>query len=219
MLFRSKARPRLAEGPLREEADHPPATTQLRIFEVEATQLSTTPVVESVAPEWSSMVLSAQPAPAPIIEAPETRLLPIPAPQAAPLSMRLMSAIVDGIIVMAAFFGFVAAFVLTCDKLSGPIQISLQTAAIASVPILIFLTLAYQFLFFTFAEATPGMRYARIGLCTLSDENPTRSQMRRRIFAAILAACPMGIGLLWACLDDEGLGWHDRISRMYQRSY
>ena len=219
LIAARKARPRLAEGPLREESDLAPSSAQLRIFEVEATQLSTTPVVESVAPEWSSMVLSAQPAPAPIIEAPETRLLPIPAPQAAPLSMRLMSAIVDGIIVMAAFFGFVAAFVLTCDKLSGPIQISLQTAAIASVPILIFLTLAYQLLFFTFAEATPGMRYARIGLCTLSDENPTRSQMRRRIFAAILAACPMGIGLLWACLDDEGLGWHDRISRMYQRSY
>jgi hypothetical protein len=43
--------------------------------------------------------------------------------------------------------------------------------------------------------------------------------MRRRIFAVILAACPLGIGFLWAWLDDDGLGWHDRISRMYQRSY
>ncbi len=215
-----KARPRLAEGPLREEADLTPASAQLRIFEVEATQLSTTPVVESVAPEWSSMVLDAQPTPAPITESPEAQFLPIPAPQAASLSLRLMSAMVDGILILTAFFGFVAAFALTCRKLGvNSISIGLQPAAIASIGTLLFLTLAYQLLFFTFGEATPGMRYARIGLCTLSDENPTRPQIRRRIFAAILAACPLGIGFLWACLDDEGLGWHDRISRMYQRSY
>jgi len=215
-----KARPRLAEGPLREEADLAPTSAQLRIFEVEATQLSTTPVVESVAPEWSSMVLGAQPAPAPFIEVPETRFMPIPAPQAAPLNRRLMSIMVDGILILTAFFGFVAAFALTCRKLGvTSISIGLQPAAIASVGTLLFLTLAYQLLFFTFGEATPGMRYARIGFCTLSDENPTRPQMRRRIFAAIFAAVPLGIGFLWACLDDEGLGWHDRISRMYQRSY
>jgi uncharacterized RDD family membrane protein YckC len=77
----------------------------------------------------------------------------------------------------------------------------------------------YQLLFFTFSEATPGMRYARIALCTFADDNPTRSAMRRRILAGVLAACPLGIGFLWAWLDDDGLGWHDRISRMYQRSY
>ena len=214
-----KARPRLAEGPLREEADLAPTSAQLRIFEVEATQLSTTPVVESAAPEWSSMVLDAQPAPAPFIEVPETRFLPIPAPQAAPLNLRLMSTMVDGILILTAFLGFIAAFAFTCQRIGGPNQISLQTAAIAAVGTLIFLALAYQLLFFTFGEATPGMRYARIGLCTLSDENPTRAQMRRRILATILAACPLGIGFLWACLDDEGLGWQDRISRMYQRTY
>jgi uncharacterized RDD family membrane protein YckC len=215
-----KARPRLAEGPLREEADLAPASAQLRIFEVEATQLSPAPVVESVAPEWSSMVLDAQPAPAPFVEVPEAQFLPIPAPQAASLSLRLMSAMVDGILIVAAFFGFVGTFAFTCSKLGlASISIGLQPAAIASIGILLFLALAYQLLFFTFGEATPGMRYARIGLCTLSDENPTRPQIRRRIFATILAACPIGIGFLWACLDDEGLGWHDRISRMYQRSY
>jgi uncharacterized RDD family membrane protein YckC len=79
--------------------------------------------------------------------------------------------------------------------------------------------LLYQLLFFTFADATPGMRYARIALCTLADDNPTRAAMRRRIFAAVLSACPLGIGFLWAWLDEDGLGWHDRISRMYQRGY
>jgi len=35
----------------------------------------------------------------------------------------------------------------------------------------------------------------------------------------MLAVCPLGLGLLWVLLDDDRLGWHDRISRMYQRTY
>jgi hypothetical protein len=63
------------------------------------------------------------------------------------------------------------------------------------------------------------MRYARIGLCTFSDDNPTREAMRRRILALILSTAPFGLGLLWTLLDEDRMGWHDRISRMYQRSY
>jgi uncharacterized RDD family membrane protein YckC len=217
-----KARPRLAEGPLREDADQAPASAQLRIFEVEADQISTAPVVESIAPEWSSILLAAHPVSAPVEthEAPFLAELP---PQTAPLNLRLMAAIVDNCIVTAALLLFVAAFAITVGKLSGgPVampQITPQIAGIAAAATWAVFTLLYQLLFFTFSEATPGMRYARIGLCTFSDDNPTRSAMRRRIFAVILSACPLGIGFLWAWLDDDGLGWHDRISRMYQRSY
>jgi uncharacterized RDD family membrane protein YckC len=219
-----KARPRLAEGPLREDADHAPVTAQLRIFEVEADQISTAPVVESTVPEWSSILLAAHPVTAPVETAEAPFLVELP-PQTAPLNLRLMAAIVDGCIVTATLLIFIGVFAITVGKLSsapaGPVmpQITLQTAAIGAAGTLAVLTLLYQLLFFTFSDATPGMRYARIGLCTFSDDNPTRSAMRRRIFAVALAACPLGIGFLWAWLDDDGLGWHDRISRMYQRSY
>jgi uncharacterized RDD family membrane protein YckC len=224
-----RARPRLAEGPLREEADQAPhgsQIAQLRIFEVEAAQISTSPVVESIAPEWSSILLAAHPVAAPV-ETPEAPFQLEHRPEAAPLNLRLMATIVDGCIITATFLCFVAAFALTVGKLSANpanlaasiVPMSLQTAAIGTAGTLAVLTLLYQLLFFTLSEATPGMRYARIGLCTLSDDNPTRSAMRRRIFATVLAACPLGIGFLWAWMDEDGLGWHDRISRMYQRSY
>jgi uncharacterized RDD family membrane protein YckC len=212
-----KARPRLAEGPLREEADQTAEAAQLRIFEVQATQISTAPVVESVAPEWSSILLAAHPVSA-VVEAPEAPFQPVSSPQTAPFGLRLMAAIVDGCIVMAALLAFIAAFAITVGKLPGN-QMTLQTAAIGVTGTLAVLALLYQLLFFTLSEATPGMRYARIALCTFSDDNPSRRAMRRRIFAAVLAACPLGIGFLWAWLDEDGLGWHDRISRMYQRSY
>jgi uncharacterized RDD family membrane protein YckC len=222
-----RARPRLAEGPLREDGDQAPLTqqtAQLRIFEVEATQISTAPVVESVGTEWASILLAAHPVSAPV-ESTEPQFSPIPAPQAAPFSLRLMAGIVDTCIVTAALLAFTAAFATTVNKLDAHARIvptghmSLQSAALMAVATLAVFSLLYQLLFFTFAEATPGMRYARIGLCTLSDDNPTRSAMRRRIIAVLLAGCPIGIGFLWAWLDEDGLGWHDRISRMYQRAY
>ncbi len=216
-----KARPRLAEGPLRKEADES-AAAQLRIFEVEAEQISIAPAIESAVPEWSSILLAAHPVAAPV-ETPDAPFQPVLSPQTASFSLRLMAAIVDGCLVSAALLAFVAAFAFTVGKLpaSQPVgtHMTVQTAALgAAVTFAVFLLL-YQLLFFTLAEATPGMRYARIGLCTFSDDNPTRTAMRRRIFATILAACPLGIGFLWAWLDDDGLGWHDRLSRMYQRSY
>jgi uncharacterized RDD family membrane protein YckC len=224
-----KARPRLAEGPLREEADqsaHQTAeTAQLRIFEVEAAQISSAPAVESLAPEWSSILLAAHPASAAVVEVPEAPFQPALSPQTAPYSLRLMAAVVDGCIVTAALLAFIAAFAFTVGKLDGPAtasagsRIAPQAAAIAAAAIFAVFTLLYQLLFFTLSEATPGMRYARIALCTFADDNPTRTAMRRRILATILAACPLGIGFLWAWLDEDGLGWHDRISRMYQRSY
>ncbi len=223
-----KARPRLAEGPLREDADQAPESAQLRIFEVEANQISTAPVVESTAPEWSSILLAAHPVAAPV-ETPEAPFLAELPPQTAPINLRLMAAIVDNCVVTATLLLFIAAFAITVGKLSGGSahlampqitpQITPQIAGIALAATWVVFTLLYQLLFFTFSDATPGMRYARIGLCTFSDDNPTRSAMRRRIFAVILSACPLGIGFLWAWLDDDGLGWHDRISRMYQRSY
>ncbi|MDW5264814.1 MULTISPECIES: RDD family protein [Acidobacteriaceae] len=217
-----RARPRIAEGPLREEAEQAHDATQLRIFEVESAQISTAPAAESaesIIPEWSSILLNAQPVSS-YVE-PETSRLPfspvLPLHAASP-SLRLMAAVVDGCILLAAFLGFVAVCSLTLGKLGVP-QLPVQVAAIGSVGVLALMALLYQALFFTFSDTTPGMRYAHIGLCTFNDENPTRAAMRRRILAALLAACPLGIGFLWAWLDDDGLGWHDRISRIYQRSY
>jgi RDD family len=214
-----RARPRLAEGPLREENDV--ATSQLRIFEVETTQISDAPVVESVAPEWTSLLLSPQPAPEMVQPTPDAPYMPQMSPQTAPLSLRLMAAIVDAVAVSASLMIFVAIFALTANHFGKPgsLHMDLKVAAIGIVGALAVFGLVYQLLFFTFSDSTLGMRYARIGLCTFSDDNPTRAAMRRRIFAHLLSAGPLGIGYLWAMLDDDRLGWHDRITRMYQRSY
>ncbi len=207
-----KARPRLAEGPLLAEAEARADETQLRIFEVEPSQVSTEPVVESALPEWSSLVLEAHvatPAEAPAGQTSFNLL-----PQTAPIGLRLMAGMVDGCGVLAAAIGVVAAFALSAHTLPTG-----RMAAVCGVVLVGVLATVYQVLFFTLTDATPGMRYARIGLCTFSDENPTRAAMRKRALAMMLSAAPLGLGFLWACLDEDGLSWHDRIAHMYQRSY
>jgi uncharacterized RDD family membrane protein YckC len=250
-----KVRPRYAEGPLREDDAPPPGGSQLRIFEVDAAQISTVPgVAEAPTPQWTSLWLDA-PNPIPTsghatseaadIEpasdsAAATLLNPyMPAePRRHPASIprRLIAAAIDGCLILAGFLASaITVALIALHAAPAPTGAHLHqllafasaalaglqpaTAFAAIVAALTFLYLLYQALFFSFSEATPGMRCARIALCTFSDENPTRRAMRRRILAVLLSACPLGLGFLWAALDEDRLAWHDLISRMYQRSY
>lgn len=208
-----RARPRLAEGPLRDEADASPERAQLRIFEVEASSVLIEPTISTALPEWHTIRLDATES-ARVAEQPDAQTsLALPV-FTAPLSLRLMAAAVDGCCIVTAFLTAVAAAAYASPELPGGLY-----AAVATVGTLFVFGLLYYMLFFTLNDATPGMRYARIGLCTFSDDNPTRSSMRRRCFATLLAGMPLGLGLVWACMDEDGLGWHDRISRMYPREY
>jgi uncharacterized RDD family membrane protein YckC len=207
-----KARPRLAEGPLREDGTPEP---QLRIFEVEAEQISLEAPTEELreAPEWQRLVLGAHvPADVPDVQ-PEM----YHAPQTAPLQLRVMAAAMD---ISLVGLGFVA-FVVAAVEAAGPVLrgTALLTLGAAAGGSLVLFAVLYQALFFTLNEATPGMRYARLALCTFNDRNPSRKAMRRRLMSIAIAACPLGLGLVWMALDEEGLGWHDRMSRMYPRAY
>jgi len=150
----------------------------------------------------------------------ETRHLYSAPFQAAPMSLRAMSAVVDATAILASFFIFMAVSVLMISHFTpGGLQMTVKELVIASAATLFVLSFGYQYLFFSLSDATPGMRYARIGLCSFADDNPNREAMRRRIWATALATAPLGLGLLWAFFDEDRLGWHDRVSRMYQRSY
>jgi uncharacterized RDD family membrane protein YckC len=271
-----KARPRHAEGPLRDESPAP-EKSQLRIFEVESEAIShepdsPLPIVAQVLPEWHSIRLDAQPvpresamsAPVPVrstlrcgakdLEAntghgqspqasrsvgepqggrqsdpdnsdqSDSRLPQSPLSQSPLLDLltlhvasiedRLMAGIVDAALILIAFLLFVLVFVASTTH--PPVG---KPALVYSGIAIVSIFLLYQALFFTWSDCTPGMRYARIALCTFDDENPTRKALHWRIAALFLSAMPLGLGFLWALFDDDHLGWHDRISKTYQRSY
>ena len=209
-----RARPRLAEGPLREEA----ADGQLRIFEVDALQPMSEPEVidPHAIPAWQGMLLESATVEEimPPIEAQVEITLP---PQTASVERRLLAAAVDAGWIGAAWLAAVASVAFVCGPELRSLTLPLIGVAIAGSMVLF--TVLYQLLFFSLSETTPGMRWARIGLCTFGDRNPTRRAMRRRVFSTLLAACPLGLGLAWVWMDNDRMGWHDRMSRMYQRAY
>jgi uncharacterized RDD family membrane protein YckC len=199
-----RLRPRLAEGPLREEKD------QLRIFEVAPETISQTVSVAKVPANWSPIRLDNDP-----VDAPRREFLaPQPPLKTAPLGDRIMAGIFDLALIVAAFAVFVLVFVAcTAHPPTG------KPALLAAGVVLAGFCVLYQYLFFKYAEGTPGMHYAKIALCTFEDENPTRKAMCKRVWFLLLSVAPLGLGLAWALFDPDRLSWHDRLSRIYQRSY
>ena len=149
------------------------------------------------------------------VSAPTPSSVPAAELLVARLSDRLLAAVVDGALVTLAVV--TAAVVVTASTSHPPTG---RIALIASGCGLLLFGLLYQFLFLSYAEeGTLGMRYARIALCTFDDDNPTLGQVRQRIPALLLSALPAGLGLIWAMFDKDHLGWHDRMTRTYQRKY
>ena len=219
-----KARPRLAEGPLHEPAlpsalvpeqqpvaNSPAHGPALRAKEPDSASPPTEPPPQS-APTWHSIHLDTE---TPIHQPrPSSPLHDEPVLHVAPLEDRAIAAVVDCVLTLCAFLLFSLVFALSSTHLPHG-----RVALLGACAILFAMGLLYQLLFFSLTNATPGMRYAKIALCTFGNENPARSALRGRIAALLLSALPLGLGFLWAVFDEDSLGWHDRITRTYQRSY
>jgi uncharacterized RDD family membrane protein YckC len=215
-----KARPRLVEGPRAAVAE---PNVQLSIFEVdpgsislpftEGEQVAETATPAWPVPEWTGIKLDAQP------EAPEEATTPEPANapaaralQPAPAGARMMAAVVDFALITAAFLTAALMVATNAKYLPGMREIELYgTLALMLTGVL------YEALFHTLANATPGMKYARISLCTFTDESPDREQRWARVGALMLSLLPLGLGMVWLIFDEEHLCWHDRLSQTYLR--
>jgi uncharacterized RDD family membrane protein YckC len=192
---------------------------QLSIFEVDPGTISTQPaaaVDQPAAPEWMRTELSSTELETQfqedLVEEPAPQG-PAPAPvELAPLSRRLLAPVVDATLIVAAFLAVAVLIAANAKQLPGPRAVELAAALAVLV-----IGAAYQTLFLALAGATPGMKYAGIGLSTIEGDSPSRVQRCRRLMALPLSVMPLGLGLVWALFDDAHLAWHDRLSRTYLR--
>jgi uncharacterized RDD family membrane protein YckC len=76
----------------------------------------------------------------------------------------------------------------------------------------------FQYLFLVHGKGTPGMRFAQLELATFDGKHLTVVTRRCRAAASALSAISMGLGYAWAFVDEDQLGWHDRITRTLLRS-
>jgi hypothetical protein len=135
----------------------------------------------------------------------------------ASMDLRFMAAMVDACCVGLAYVVFAGVGAVA----SGGALRSVAAWKLESVAILalVGLFVGYQWLFLTLGEATPGMLYAKVSLCTFADGTPTRKMRQKRVWKLLLAMMPMGLGILWMLVDTDHLGWHDKWSRTYPRAY
>lgn len=132
--------------------------------------------------------------------------------QPAALSYRLVAGLVDMMVVFMASAVFAGGFVLFVDRLP-----QLRTGLLCGLLVPGTLWLVYQYLFLVYSAGTPGMQVAQLELCTFQGE-PAPVKLRRwRALASFLSALAVGLGFAWALVDEDTLGWHDRITQTHLR--
>jgi uncharacterized RDD family membrane protein YckC len=130
--------------------------------------------------------------------------------QGAELDRRLLSALIDGVIVASAcaLFGFIF------WKLTGIRPPRLEATGVLG-GLGIVLWAAYQYLLVVYAGTTPGLRLAGLELLRFDERRAPRRLRRWRVLASYLSAVSLGMGYLWVFLDEDSLCWHDRITHTY----
>jgi uncharacterized RDD family membrane protein YckC len=121
------------------------------------------------------------------------------------LVTRALAALVDAGIINAAFLG--GAAVVTA--LFGSDGVSTLGFAFGTTAWVVVIYL-YAMTFWSLAGQTPGMRF--LGIRIEHDGSPRlgRHRARRRLFGALLALIPLGLGFLGLVTRDDRRGWHDR---------
>jgi uncharacterized RDD family membrane protein YckC len=134
-------------------------------------------------------------------------------PRPAPLGQRFISGVVDAGLVFTA----TGAFAITFLELAEEMPQSRMTLVCMLASAGIF-WLLFQYIFLTYRRATPGMRMAQLELCTFEGKATTMFDRQTRAAASALSAFSIGLGYAWALVDEDRLGWHDRISQTHLRS-
>jgi uncharacterized RDD family membrane protein YckC len=131
----------------------------------------------------------------------------------ASISRRTLAALVDAVVLGTSLAAFAAIF-LRLNPVPEPLR-PLPMLAGAFAVIAALLWAAYEFLFVVYSGSTPGLRAARLRLAGFDGSPLNRRSRRWRVLASFLSAFSGGLGYLWCVLDQDGLCWHDRITRTH----
>ncbi|MGC2662336.1 MAG: RDD family protein [Bryobacteraceae bacterium] len=125
----------------------------------------------------------------------------------APCALRSQAALVDlavmlvGCILAGTAYNLAGGSVIL-DKHVLPFVI----LSLATIPI------AYKFLWAYFGLDSVGMSAARLRLIDFDGNPPSRERRMQRTFGSFISFLAVGIGLVWALVDQDGLTWHDHMS-------
>ena len=134
-------------------------------------------------------------------------------PRPAPLGQRFISGGVDAGLVFIATGAFAFTFVELAEEMPQSRMALVCLLAAGGI-----FWLLFQYIFLTYRRATPGMRMAQLELCTFEGKATTMFERQTRAAGSALSAFSIGLGYAWALVDEDRLGWHDRISQTHLRA-
>jgi uncharacterized RDD family membrane protein YckC len=141
---------------------------------------------------------------------------PVAAPDnlahAAPLRLRAIAAGVDAGLVLFAALVFAVTFREIVDALPHA-----KLAPLFALAVVGGLWMLYQYLFLVHSSGTPGMFLSQLELVTFDGKRPRLISRRFRALACALSAGSLGLGYGWAFIDEDQLGWHDRMTQTLLR--
>jgi uncharacterized RDD family membrane protein YckC len=131
----------------------------------------------------------------------------------ASLDARRSALLIDIGCLAFAYGGFLALF----GSLGGQFTLSKLSATVCFFTFA-FVYLQYFGLFTIFGGSTPGMMVAGLQVASFTGDVPSPRQYLLRAVGYMLSAGTCFLGFLWVLWDEDGLTWHDRISRTYLAS-
>lgn len=133
-------------------------------------------------------------------------------PRPAPLSQRAVAGAVDAAIVFIASGVFATTFLALAEEMPQSRLTAVCVLAVGGV-----FWLVFQYMFLIHGHGTPGMRMAQLELCTFEGKPASLLARQCRALASALSGFSAGLGYAWALVDEDRLGWHDRISQTHLR--
>jgi uncharacterized RDD family membrane protein YckC len=130
--------------------------------------------------------------------------------QSAPSGQRLLATAIDATLVLVAAGLFGGVF---C-RITGATPMALQIAALG-VGLLGVSWAAYQYLLIVYSGTTPGLRALKLRVQRFDGTSPSRRLRRARVLCSILSAASLGMGYAWHFLDEDGLCWHERVTKTH----
>lgn len=134
-------------------------------------------------------------------------------PRPAPMHQRLVAGLVDVAIVFLATGVFALTFVEVAEQVPHSSMTMVCMLAAGGI-----FWLVFQYIFLVYRRATPGMNFAGLELCTFEGKATTMFERQCRAAASALSGFSVGLGYFWALVDEDRVGWHDRISRTHVRA-
>lgn len=134
----------------------------------------------------------------------------------ASVSHRMVAAAYDMGIIGLLVLTFLEILYWGCEDLASAIEDPMNLAVLAAGPLLI--GLLYESICLAARGKTPGMRAAGLKLVDFDGRRPSEAQLHMRVLGAFVNVLPVGLGLLWALVDEESLTLQDHISHTFPTS-